>query len=58
MLAIALALGGSLTWGVADFLGGLKTRKLPVLVVLAVSQVASLALIALAVLAWRSPWRA
>lgn len=48
MLAIALALGASLTWGCGDFLGGLKSRSLHVLTVLALSQLAGLA----AVLVW------
>ncbi len=39
MLAIALALGASLSWGLGDFLGGLKSRTLHVLTVLVVSQV-------------------
>jgi len=51
MLAIALALAGSVAWGVADFLGGLKSRGLSVLVVLAVSQAIGLGVIAIAVLA-------
>jgi drug/metabolite transporter (DMT)-like permease len=42
MLAIALALGSSLLWGLADFLGGLKSRSFPVPVVLAIMYVASL----------------
>lgn len=48
MLAIALALGASLTWGCGDFLGGLKSRTLHVLTVLALSQLAGL----VAVLVW------
>lgn len=48
MLAIALALGASLSWGCGDFLGGLKSRSLHVLTVLALSQLAGLA----AVLVW------
>ena len=48
MLAIALALGASLSWGVGDFLGGLKARALHVLTVLAVSQFAGFC----AVLVW------
>ena len=36
MLAIALGLGSSALWGLADFLGGLKSRSFPVPVVLAV----------------------
>lgn len=48
MIAIALALGASLAWGCGDFLGGLKSRTLHVLTVLAISQVAGLS----AVLVW------
>ena len=43
MLAIALALGASLSWGLGDFLGGLTSRRVHVLTVLALSQVAGLA---------------
>ncbi|MGH3073252.1 MAG: EamA family transporter [Gaiellaceae bacterium] len=43
MIAIALALGASLSWGLGDFLGGLKSRTLHVLTVLVVSQVAGMA---------------
>jgi drug/metabolite transporter (DMT)-like permease len=50
MLAIALALGASLTYGVSDFLGGLKSRSLPLLAVLIVSQGTALALLAAFVL--------
>jgi drug/metabolite transporter (DMT)-like permease len=46
MLAIALALGSSLTYGVSDFLGGLKSRSLPLLAVLLVSQGAALLVLA------------
>lgn len=45
MLAIALGLGSSLAWGVADFLGGLASRRLALLWVLAVSQVVGLAVL-------------
>lgn len=48
MTAIALALGASLAWGLGDFVGGLKSRSLHVLTVLAVSQAAGFA----AVLVW------
>jgi drug/metabolite transporter (DMT)-like permease len=41
--AIALALAASLSWGLGDFLGGLKSRTLHVLTVLALSQVAGMA---------------
>ncbi len=51
MTAVLLALGASLTWGFADFGAGVGARRLPVLVVMAVSQAAGLALVALVVLA-------
>lgn len=51
MLAIVLALGSSVGWGSADFLGGLSARRAPILVVAAVSQTAGLALTLLLV-AW------
>ena len=38
MTAVVLALASSLTWGVGDFLGGLQTRKRPLLTVLTFSQ--------------------
>ena len=43
MLAIALALGASLSWGLGDFFGGLTSRTMHVLTVLVVSQVFGLA---------------
>ena len=46
MLALAISLASAFSWGVSDFLGGLTSRRLPVLAVLAVSQPAGLALIA------------
>ena len=45
MLAAALALGSSLTWGGADFFGGLISRRRTVLAVLLISQAVGLALI-------------
>lgn len=48
MLAIALALSASLSWGLGDFLGGLKSRTLHVLTVLALSQIVGFG----AVLVW------
>jgi uncharacterized membrane protein len=47
--AISLALAASLAWGLADFWGGLKSRKLALLSVLAVSQGAGLVAVAIAV---------
>ena len=44
-----LALTASLSWGLGDFLAGLRTRRLPVVTVLVVSQAAGLTTIALAV---------
>ena len=46
MLGIGLALAASFSWGIGDFIGGMKSRVLPVLVVLAVSQVVGLTWIA------------
>lgn len=46
MLAVLLALGSAVGWGTSDFLGGLKSRSMPMLTVLLVSQLASLALLA------------
>jgi drug/metabolite transporter (DMT)-like permease len=47
VLALAISLASAASWGISDFLGGLQTRRLPVLGVLAVSQPAGLVLIAL-----------
>lgn len=49
MLAPGLALGASLAWGVGDFLGGVKSRALPALVVMALSQPFGLAALVVAV---------
>ena len=45
-----LALAASISWGVADFVGGLKSRTLPVLTVLALAQPLGLALVGAVVL--------
>ncbi len=55
MDAVLLALAASASWGVSDFLGGLKTRSLNVLTVLAVSQPAGLVLLG-AIVAARQGW--
>lgn len=46
MVAVALGLGTALCWGVADFLGGLRSRRLALGAVLLVSQLTGLAAIA------------
>jgi drug/metabolite transporter (DMT)-like permease len=50
-LAALLALGASLSWGLGDFLGGVKARVLPSLTVLAASQPFGLAALGIAVAA-------
>lgn len=45
LIAAALALGAAVAWGAADFLGGLKSRAISTLVVVAVSQAAGLVLV-------------
>ena len=50
-MAALLALAASLSWGVGDFLGGVKARVLPTLTVLAASQPFGLAALGIAVLA-------
>ncbi len=56
MLAVLLALGASLSWGVADFFGPLQGRKYGTLPVLLVAEVAGLAAVGLAVaVAWHLP---
>ena len=55
MIAAVCALGASVAWGVGDFLGGLKSRTVPLLVVLLLAQVSGLACIALVVAAAGNP---
>jgi len=50
MFGIALALGSSVVWGSADFLGGIYTRRLSLAGVVVVSQMAGL-LVLLAIVA-------
>lgn len=49
MLAAVCALGASLAWGVGDFLGGLKSRTVPLLVVMLGAQVSGVLGIAIVV---------
>jgi drug/metabolite transporter (DMT)-like permease len=42
MLSLVLAFGSGMSWGTADFLGGLSARRLPLLAVTVVSQAAGL----------------
>src|SRR3954447_16008087 len=55
MAAVLLALAASASWGVSDFLGGLKARSVSVLTVLAVSQPAGLVLLGV-IVATRGGW--
>jgi drug/metabolite transporter (DMT)-like permease len=50
MTALVLAFASSVTWGAADFVGGLKSRALPVLNVLLPSQLTGLLLVGMIVL--------
>jgi drug/metabolite transporter (DMT)-like permease len=47
VLAVALGLGSSLCWGLADFFGGLQSRRRSLVAVLFVSQVIAIALLGL-----------
>jgi len=49
LIAALCALGASVAWGVGDFLGGLKSRSVPLLVVLLLAQVSGVLGIALIV---------
>jgi drug/metabolite transporter (DMT)-like permease len=51
VIAASLGLGAALSWGLADFLGGIRTRNLTLPLVLAVSQLTALAAAALVVVA-------
>lgn len=55
MTAVALALAAAAAWAVSDFMGGLQSRTLRLLTVLAVSQAAGLAIIAAVVVARAEP---
>src|SRR5688572_10594657 len=49
MVAVALGFGAALSWGLADFLGGISARRLTLAAVLLVSQLTALAAIAIVV---------
>jgi drug/metabolite transporter (DMT)-like permease len=51
VLAVALGLASALSWGLADFLAGLQSRRHPVLTVLAFSQLAGTVALGLLVVA-------
>lgn len=55
MLGVILAIGAALGWGTADFLGGLKSRKVPMLAVLLVTQATALILLLAVVAAFAEP---
>lgn len=55
MLGIILALTASIAWGGADFLGGLTTRRIPLLRVLTISQAAGLVALVVIVVARKVP---
>jgi drug/metabolite transporter (DMT)-like permease len=55
-VAALLALGGALSWGVGDFLGGLAARRVAVLTVLALSQAIGLVGVLLWVLVASDPF--
>jgi hypothetical protein len=52
-LSVALGLGCAFFWGIADFMGGIQSRRLPALSVVLWSQLAS-TLVLMAVLLWRA----
>ena len=55
MIAALCALGASIAWGVGDFLGGLKSRSVPLLVVLMLAQISGVLGIGIVVLAAGNP---
>src|SRR5262245_6998100 len=55
-MAAVLALSGAVLWGIGDFLGGLASRRIAVLAVLAISQAIGLAGVVLWVLLAGDPF--
>jgi drug/metabolite transporter (DMT)-like permease len=56
VLAAVLALGASVAWGIGDFIGGLKSRTLSPLAVLAVAQPVGFAAMTVVALIHWEPW--
>jgi drug/metabolite transporter (DMT)-like permease len=56
LVAIALALAASVSWGIGDFLGGTSSRRTSALAVLAVSEVAGLVLAVVVLALSGEPW--
>ena len=56
MIAVLLSLAASSCWGVADFLGGLQSKRVPVAVVLCVVEGAGLAAVLAIILATGEPF--
>lgn len=56
MLPAVLALGASVAWGIGDFIGGLKSRTLAPLAVLAVAQPVGFAAMTIVALVHWEPW--
>jgi drug/metabolite transporter (DMT)-like permease len=56
LLAVALALAASVSWGLGDFLGGASSRRTSALAVLAVSELAGLALVGIVLAVSGEPW--
>ena len=54
-MAVILAIGAALGFGTADFIGGLKSRRHPLPLVLAISQGTALAVVSIALIATRQP---
>jgi drug/metabolite transporter (DMT)-like permease len=56
MFPLTLAMGASIAWGASDFLGGMVSRRLPVVLVLLGAQLVGLLLAALAWALVGAPW--
>src|SRR4051812_14082577 len=56
MLPVLLSLAASSCWGVADFLGGLQSKRVPVPIVLCVVEGTGLALVLVVIVATGEPF--